>query len=311
MKWLEISLTLEGELVEPVADLLSRIAPGGVAVEAGHIEEDDLEGHPVGHVVVRAYLPQDLDLEERKRRTEEGLWHLGRIRPLPAPVYRAVDEEDWAEAWKAHYQPIAIGRRLLILPAWIPAQSPGRLPLILDPGMAFGTGAHPTTQMMLAALEDYLQPGQTVADLGCGSGILSIAAARLGARHALALDIDAQAVESARQNAQRNGLADRIQVERGSLERLLEEVERSGLAFDLVLANILAPVLHDMLLRGLGRSVSPGGKLILSGILDYQAEPLAAEASRLGLNPAETRSFADWRALVFERQSPPAWEATG
>jgi ribosomal protein L11 methyltransferase len=311
VKWLEISLTLEGELVEPVADLLSRIAPGGVAVEAGQIEEDDLEGHPVGRVVVRAYLPQDLNLEERKRRTEEGLWHLGRIRPLPAPVCRAVDEEDWAEAWKAHYQPIAIGRRLLILPAWIPAQSPDRLPLILDPGMAFGTGAHPTTQMMLAAIEDYLQPGQTVADLGCGSGILSIAAARLGARHALALDIDAQAVESARQNAQRNGLADRIQVERGSLERLLEEVERGGLAFDLVLANILAPVLHDMLLRGLGRSVSPGGKLILSGILDYQAEPLADEASRLGLNPTETRSYADWRALVFERQSPPAWEATG
>jgi ribosomal protein L11 methyltransferase len=311
VKWLEISLTLEGELVEPVADLLSRIAPGGVAVEAGQIEEDDLEGHPVGHVVVRAYLPQDLDLEERKRRTEEGLWHLGRIRPLPAPVYRAVDEEDWAEAWKAHYQPIPIGRRLLILPAWIPAQSPDRLPLILDPGMAFGTGAHPTTQMMLAAIEDHLQPGQTVADLGCGSGILSIAAARLGARHALALDIDAQAVESARRNAQRNGLADRIQVETGSLERLLEEVERGGSAFDLVLANILAPVLHDMLLRGLGRSVSPGGKLILSGILDHQAEPLAAEASRLGLDPAETRSYGDWRALVFERQSPPAWEATG
>lgn len=307
MKWLEVSLTLEGELAEPVADLLARYAPGGVVVEAGRIEDDAGEGHPVGPVVVRAFLPADVDLADRQRSLEEGLWHLGQIQPLPSPVFQPVEETDWSETWKARYRPIAIGRRLIILPAWLPLPAGSRLPLILDPGMAFGTGTHPTTQLVLAALEDHLQAGQTVADLGCGSGILSIAAGRLGASRVQAVDIDPQAVEIARQNVQRNGLADHVQLGVGSLEALKQAAQAAGRGFDLVLANILAPVLEEMLDQGLPGLVEPGGVIILSGILDHQVPSLVERAKGHGLPLLETRAEADWRALVLVREPPPGW----
>jgi ribosomal protein L11 methyltransferase len=305
VKWLEVSLTLDGELAEAVADLLARHAPGGVVIETSRIEDDPGEGHAAGPVIVRAFLPADDALADRQQSLEQGLWHLGQIQALPVPVYQPVEEADWSETWKAHYRAIPIGRRLIILPAWLPQPPGGRLPLILDPGMAFGTGTHPTTQLVLATLEDHLQAGQVVADLGCGSGILSIAAARLGMSRVLAVDIDPQAVEIARQNVERNGLSDRIRVEPGSLEILEQAIQASGLGFDLIVANILAPVLEEMLEQGLPRLVEPGGLIVLSGILDYQAASLAERAAAHGLPLLETRAQADWRALVLKRKPPP------
>lgn len=304
--WLQVAITLESELAEPVADLLSRLAPGGVAVESAQFEDERGEAHPVGPVTVRAFLPSDSTLEDRRRRLEEGLWHLGQIRPLPEPTYSLLEEVDWSEAWKAHYQPIPVGRRLLILPAWLPNLPGERLPVILDPGMAFGTGTHPSTQLILTSLEDHLVSGEAVADLGCGSGILSIAAVVLGAGSALAIDIDPEAVALSRQNAARNGVEGRVRVERGSLELL----RRPGLApaggFPLVLANILASTLTDMLHQGLAETVRSGGRLMLSGILETQAGALQGLCEQRGLRLIETRSQEDWRALVLERTLPPA-----
>ncbi len=301
MTWLEVSLAVSGELAEAVADLLARHAPGGVALEA---EQPEPEGAlSAGLVVLRAYLPQDGRLADRRRAIEEGLWHLGRIQPLPAPAFQTVAEQDWAEAWKAHYRPIAIGRRLLILPAWLPIPPGERQPLILDPGMAFGTGTHPSTQLCLAALEDYLQPGCSAVDLGCGSGILSIAAARLGAGRVLALDNDPLAVRVARENLERNGLADRVEIRLGSLPEALAENAASGTR--LLLANILAPVLEAMLVEGLAGTVVPEGVVILSGILDHQAHHLVAACAECGLTVVETRADGDWRALVLKRRPAP------
>ncbi len=307
MKWLEVSLTVDGELAESVADLLARVAPGGVAVEAALILDEADEGRAAGPVTVRAYLAEDQTLADRRRQIDEGLWHLSRIQPLPEPGYRTLEEQDWAEAWKAHYHPIPIGRRLLILPAWLPAAPGERLPLIMDPGMAFGTGTHPTTQLVLAILEERLLPGQRVVDLGCGSGILSIAAARLGAAEILALDIDPLAVEVTRENLRRNGVEERVQTGVGSLIDLRQA--QPPVQADLVLANILAPVLTTMLRQGLAETVRPGGVLVLSGVLDHQAEAVLEEARAQGLVVDEVRAQADWRALVLKRRPPPMTEA--
>ena len=298
--WIEISLTLEPELAEPVAELLARHVPGGVSLETSTIDDDRGEGRATGPVTVRAYLPAGAELAARRQRIEEGLWFLGRIRPLPPADFREVEEADWAERWKDRYQPIRVGRRLVIVPAWLEPPGAPSLPILLDPGMAFGTGAHPTTRLVLGALEDYLVPGGSVADLGCGSGVLSIAAGRLGAARILALDVDAQAVRATEENAARNGLRGAIEIRQGSLEAMLERPP-----FDLLLANILASVLEDLLRRGLALSLDPLGIAILSGVLDSQVEPVLRAAEAQGLTPLETRAEEDWRALVLKRTPPP------
>jgi len=301
VSWLEVSLTVDGELAEAVADLLARHATGGVAIESAL--EGEEAAQPDTPVIVRAYLPADETLEERRTSVEQGLWHLGMIHPLPAPGYRSVAEEDWSEAWKEHYHPIRIGRRLLVLPAWLPSPNEDLLPIVLDPGMAFGTGTHPSTQLCLAALEDHLHPGDEVVDLGCGSGILSIAAVRLGARRVLALDIDPLAVRITHENAERNGVASQITVRAGSLADLLDA---SPPVADLMVANILAPVLDEMARQGLARAVRPGGVLILAGVLDVQAEGLEATCLAHGLERLEQRQAGEWRALILKSKPPYA-----
>jgi ribosomal protein L11 methyltransferase len=299
LSWLEIRMAVSGELAEAVADLLARHAPGGVAIESQREGED--AALPETPVIVCAYLPADDTLDARRASVEEGLWHLGMIQPLPAPAYRPVAEQDWAEAWKVHYHPIRVGRRLLILPAWLPSPDDTRLPIVLDPGMAFGTGTHPSTQLCLAALEDHLHPGDEVIDLGCGSGILSIAAARLGAHRVRALDLDPLAVRITRENAERNGVAALIVARAGSLSDVLEAGAPSA---DLMVANILAPTLDEMARQGLARAVRPGGVLILAGVLAEQAEALEATCVEHSLDPVEQREAGEWRALVLKSKPP-------
>jgi ribosomal protein L11 methyltransferase len=296
---MEISLTVDGEMAEAVADLLARHAPGGVAIESALGGEQ--AARPETPVIVRAYLAPDERLQARRSEIEAGLWHLGMIRPLPAPVYRQVAEQDWAEAWKEHYRPIRIGRGLLILPAWLSNPDESRLAIVLDPGMAFGTGTHPSTQLCLAALEDYVQAGDEVIDLGCGSGILSIGAVLLGARRVRALDIDPLAVRITRENAGRNGVAAWVEVSDGSLENLLQSAVPAP---DLLVANILAPVLDDMARHGMSRAVRPGGTVILAGVLAEQAEPLAVTCLEHGFDRVELRRSGEWRALVLKSKPP-------
>src|SRR5512146_1879864 len=146
MYWLEVSLTINGELAEAVADVLARFAPNGVMTEQAvrYIDAED-EGTAAGPITVRAYLPADEKLDETRTKLEESLFYLGMIRPLPAPVYTPVADRNWMEAWKEHYRPIPIGKRLIIVPVWLESPDPGRIPIRIDPGMAFGTGTHPTT----------------------------------------------------------------------------------------------------------------------------------------------------------------------
>jgi ribosomal protein L11 methyltransferase len=300
VKWLEVSFELSGEMVEPVADLLARLTPGGVSI-TGPLRENGDET-----LSVAAYLPYDEQLESSKQRIEEGIWHLSQISPIPEPVYRSVEEEDWATAWKEHYLPVAIGRRLLIQPAWLGRPPEGkRLPILIEPGMAFGTGLHPTTRMTMAALEDRLEQGMRVADVGCGSGILSIAAGLLGAETILSLDIDPIAVRTTLENLEANDLAAKARVVLGSLPELQQAVRQARRGFDVILANILLDILIELLAGGIAGCLSSSGVLILSGILDTQEEDLLEACQAAGMVVIERRAEADWRALIVKRNPPP------
>lgn len=304
--WLEVSLNVDGELAEAVAEVLARFAPDGVVIESTKVITDDAdnEGRVVGPLRISAYLTMDNQIEETRQKITEALWYLGRIRPLPGPQFTPIVEKDWSEAWKQHYQPIAIGKRLIIVPAWMEIDAQGRIPIRIDPGMAFGTGTHPTTQLCLEAIEECFdedQNLQTVIDLGCGSGILAVAALKLGAQHALGVDIDADAMHAAIKNAETNDVSSSLEVGLGSLD----EIKAGAFSMQsapLVFANILAPVIIKLFDQGLGDLVEPAGKLVLSGILAEQAGDVASAAHRHGFTKIEQLHSGDWVALLVERQ---------
>ncbi len=315
--WLEVALTVDGELAEAVADVLARFAPEGVTTEqAVDYNDEEDEGTPIGPITVRAYLPADDRLEGTRRKLEESLYYLGTIRPLPAATFTPIADRNWMEAWKERYKPIPIGERLLILPAWLESPDERRLPIKIDPGMAFGTGTHPTTQLCLEFIERLCAAGprtaddgprsavrgpSSVIDIGCGSGILSIAALKLGAETALGVDIDEAAVRASRENAAANGIAEAsFELGLGSVQEILDgrfAVSRATL----VLANILAPVIVRLFEAGMAALVAPGGAIVLSGILEAQADQVLDAAQAQGLEPVERRQMGDWVALLLKR----------
>jgi ribosomal protein L11 methyltransferase len=296
-RWIEVEFNLAGELAEPVAELLVRLAPQGVAVERDPAAAGDT-------VRLRAWLPDDPALPTRQRELEEGLWHLSQIQPIPEPSFRTIPQEGWSDAWRDLHHPLPVGKRLLVLPPWATAPDDSRLALRIEPGMAFGTGTHPTTRHCLEYLEGLVQPGMLVADLGCGSGILGIAAARLGARQVLAYDSDPEAVAAARENAVRNGVEHVLHIQLGSLADLRVQPAVQHAEVHLLVANIHAGALEQMLAQGLGEIVARSGRIVLSGILEDQAEALVAAAEAGGLALVADRSEGDWRTLLLERKPP-------
>jgi ribosomal protein L11 methyltransferase len=296
------------EAVEAVSEILSRVAPGGVSVEAGYdLVDEGLAARvdPTKPVVIRAYLSsRDRGAEERAiAEVDVALGHLQAfgLRPIGALQTRFVDEADWAAAWKDHFPVLRIGRRLVIRPSWRRHDRAGdEVVLNLDPGMAFGTGLHPTTRLCLVALEALADgpgslDGARVLDVGCGSGILSIAAARLGAREVVALDVDPIAVEATIANARRNRLAGRIDTRQGSLP--------SGAGpFDLVLANLIASLLVQ-LAPLLAEELRTGGRLLASGIF-LDREAVVVEACKAaGLETVARRQEVDWIVLEAVRKA--------
>jgi ribosomal protein L11 methyltransferase len=312
MNWLEVSLTVNGELAEAVADVLARFAYSGVMMEQGVKYTDDEDaGTPTGPITVRAYLEMNDQIEETRQKLEESLYYLGRIQPLPAASYKEIADQNWMESWKQHYRPILIGERLVIVPAWMDSPDPNRIAIKIDPGMAFGTGTHPTTQLCLELMEKVyahekvdrgplsetvFRPPSTVIDIGCGSGILSIAAIKLGAKSALGVDIDAGSVVNARENAGANQVGNELILEVGSVQEILD----GRFAFrkaPLVLANILAPVIIRLFGAGLDELIEDDGTIILSGILQEQAPSVIEAAQSRGLKMIDRRQMGDWVAL--------------
>lgn len=300
-RWLEVSLTVDGEMAEAVSEVLNRFVSQGVVVEQA-VQYNDAEdlGTPYGPMKVYGYLVIDQDIEETRQRLEEALYFLGRIQPLPEPEFRAIADENWMEAWKKHYHPIPIGEKLLILPACVEEYDPARIPVRIDPSMAFGTGTHPTTQLCMAMVEKYTLPGKPVIDVGCGSGILSIAALKLGASKAVGVDIDNASVKATYENGAANGVEDHLECGVGSV-RELRQGHFSLRHAPVVVANILAPVIIRLFDDGLADLVERGGTLVLSGILAEQAAGVEAAGQSKGLEFVERVQQNDWVAIVLRQ----------
>ncbi len=307
MNWLEVTLVVNGELAEAVADVLARFAYSGVMMEQGvkYNDEEDA-GTPTGPITVRAYLEVDDQLEEKRQKLEESLYYLGMIQPLPAPTYRQIADQNWMEAWKQHYKPILVGKRLVIVPAWMESPDPARVAIKIDPGMAFGTGTHPTTQLCLELMEKFFddEPSSIVhrpspvIDVGCGSGILSIAAIKLGAQSVLGVDIDFGSVKNSRENADANKVGQELILGVGSVD----EIRNGQFAFSeapLVVANILAPVIIRLFDSGLADLIEGQGSILLSGILEDQAERVIEAGRAKALHLKERRQMGDWVALAM------------
>jgi ribosomal protein L11 methyltransferase len=300
MRWLELSVTADVEAVEAVSEILGRVAAGTAVLPTALIRDpgDELAARedPSAPYVVTAHVADGPGAIGQIESTERALWHLQAfgLRPVGPLQVRPVDETDWTDAWKAHYVPQRIGR-VVILPSWIDEPvAAGEVAIRLDPGMAFGTGLHPTTRGCLALLQEVEPMPASVLDVGCGSGILAIAALALGARRAIGLDTDLLAVEAARANGAANGMADRLTVTHGSLPEAAAE------RHPLVLANLVAAVLVELAGR-LADHVEPGGTLLASGIIDPRAGEVVEALQAAGLRLTERRDDGEWVSLRLEQ----------
>ena len=283
MRWTEIIIDAGPEATDAVGAALYAVGCGGFEVREAAVPP-----------AIAGYLPVDDRLEDRLGLLKDALAALpghGVIGAGTDLTLRYVEEADWANAWKEFYKPFRVGRRLVVTPPWEhPELAPDDIPLVIDPGMAFGTGSHPTTQLCLVALEDYVRPGARVADIGTGSGILAIAAAKMGASHVAANDNDPLAVRIARENAVANG----VPVE-------ITDALPTG-QYDAVVANILADVIIGMA-EELQVLLAPGGVLLVSGIIDTREADVRLALEGIGLNHLETRRQTEWVALVFRQEA--------
>lgn len=304
--WLELSVESDLEAVEAVSEILARVAPEGTSVEPGfELVDEGLAARidPARPAIVRAYLSAaDPALAERLAAdVARDLGHLSAfgLRPIGPLTTRVVAASDWAEAWKAHFPVMRIGRRFVIRPSWRRHRAIGdEIVLALDPGMAFGTGLHPTTRICLEGLEGLAETGaldvDRVLDVGCGSGILSIAAARLGARSVTAVDIDPIAIGATTANARRNRLAQRIRPRLGSLP--------SGDGpYDLVIANLIASVLIGHA-RDLAGELSADGRWLVSGIFADREGAVREAFAAAGLAITNRWAEDEWVALAGTRR---------
>jgi ribosomal protein L11 methyltransferase len=303
--WLELAVVADIEAVEAVSEILGRVATGGASVEPAFELVDEGLGariDPARPAIVRAYLAADDETAARRGVAEasEALGHLQAfgLRPIGELTTRLIHEADWATAWKEHFPVLRTGRRMVVRPTWRRhRRRPGEVVIALDPGMAFGTGLHPTTRLCLAAVEaladDGLVRGARVLDVGCGSGILSIAAAHLGAATVLGLDTDPIAVEATTANARTNGV-DAVVMARN------RTIPSAGPAYHIVLANLIASLLIE-LADGLRDELRPGGVLVASGIFVDRAMDVRRALRAVGFTIDREWTEGDWLALAARR----------
>ncbi|KIL38290.1 50S ribosomal protein L11 methyltransferase [Gordoniibacillus kamchatkensis] len=322
MKWHEITVHTTAEAVEMASNFLHELGAGGVTIEEweppdkprdtslGQWYELLPSSVPEGRAVLQGYYVEGTDLEEvlaeLKRRMAE-LADYGIDTGNPEYAVRLVDEQDWANAWKQYFKPLRVTERLTIKPTWEPYDaSPNEIVLELDPGMAFGTGTHATTSLCLKALEQVIRPSDDVIDVGTGSGVLAIAAAKLGARHVLALDLDPVAVSSATENVRLNGLEEAITVRHSDLLQALKDSgsgESVGVRMpvQVVVANILAEIIL-LFIDDVAQVLPSGGRYIVSGIITAKEQIIEEALSAAGFGIESKDSDQDWVVFVARKK---------
>lgn len=311
LKWTELCIHTTNEAIEPISNIIHEAGAGGVVIEDsqeldkdrdttfGEIYELDPDDYPEEGVKLKAYLPVNSFVGETVSEIKQAINNL-LIYDIDLGVntitLSEVNEEDWATAWKKYYKPVKISEKITITPTWEDYQpvSTDELIIELDPGMAFGTGTHPTTVLSIQALESYMKKDDNIIDVGCGSGVLSIASVLLGANEVLALDLDDVAVQSAKLNAKVNKVDSSIQVKQNNL---LEHIEKQP---DVIVANILA----EIILRfdqDAFRLLKPGGIFITSGIIQQKKEQVKEGLEKCGFLIEEINQMEDWISIIAKK----------
>ncbi|MDQ5839755.1 MAG: 50S ribosomal protein L11 methyltransferase [Chloroflexota bacterium] len=299
MRWLALSVEADVEAVEAVSEIFGRLGQGSVveplALVADGADEQALRPDPAAGYRVTAWIPDEAEATDAIDRTRRALWHLRAfdLRPMSELSVTTTDDAAWATAWRDGYEPIRSGR-LTIVPSWLEPPKGSDLVIRLDPGMAFGTGLHPTTRACLELLQTVESMPTAVLDVGTGSGILALAALRLGTSRAVGYDTDELAVEASTANARANGLSDRFAAHHGTLPELAAEL------FPLVVANLVAAVLVELAPR-LATHTAPGGTLIASGIIESRSDEVEAALTVAGYEVVDWITEGDWVTVRLVR----------
>ncbi len=300
-RWVEVTVPANAESVESVCELLSTFGYNeGVVIEEPYKQDDDgdnLEIDPTRPVLVRTWLPVDDQIEQRKDDLARAVWHFQQIGGVGEPTFAEREEEDWANAWKEHFQILRIGKSFVVRPTWRDYEPrEGDRVIHLDPGMAFGTGLHPSTEMCMLFAEEVDLDGRDVLDIGAGSGILAIGALRAGASSAVAVEIDPVAARALAENVKLNDMDDRITV-------IAAPIDQAGLGdatYPVVFGNLIARILADNA-EAIARHIAPGGILIASGIIEEREQLVVDAFQPLGVSVKARKQAGDWVALLLER----------
>ncbi|MGG4217386.1 50S ribosomal protein L11 methyltransferase [Paenibacillus jamilae] len=321
MLWNEITIHTSEEAIEMISNFLHEAGAGGVSIEEsgslnkprdtsyGQWYDRPLNDIPEGQAIIKGYFAEEVDMDSVRAQIEPRVEQLRTFDIDPGEVQyelKTVNEDDWANAWKQYFKPLRVSDRLTIKPTWEeyePASEDEKI-IELDPGMAFGTGTHPTTSLCLRTLESVIQGGEEVIDVGTGSGILAIGAVKLGAKHVLALDLDPVAVSSARENTRLNELEERITIKESDLLSVLNASDPTlgiQLPVKLVVANILAEIIL-LFIDDVYNALQPGGIYIASGIWKNKEEAVETALKAAGFEIAEINRDEDWLAFVARKR---------
>lgn len=300
--WYQLSVDVDSEAVESVTELFGRYGFNeGVAIEEPYVQDEDGDNPDVDlekPFTVHTYVPEEDFRPEIVEQLRQGLYYLGQLRGVSDLRVSNLQEQDWANAWKEHFQVHRIGDRVVIRPPWREYEPQGDdLVIVLDPGMAFGTGLHPSTRLSMLGTEEAVKPGDTVLDVGTGSGILAFAAAKLGASKVDTVDVETVAVKATADNAALNGLSDVIAVELGSVG---PGEPFWGEQYDVVIANIIARVLIE-LSEAIVAHTKPGGMIVLAGIIETREQDVINAFTTAGVTVINRRFAEDWVSLVLTR----------
>lgn len=309
MDYIQVAIETKREAIEAISYFLIEDGAGGVEIADPKdvtsqdrtvvfydLIDESLLNQDQEKVFVKAYYPVELNINEKINQIKERLKHVSEFLDIGSGKISLLDmpEEEWANAWKKYYKPVKLGKNILIKPTWEDYEVTDELVIEMDPGMAFGTGTHATTAMCAVLVEKLLTPSATVLDIGTGSGILGILAAKLGAKKVLGVDIDPVAVKVAKENIQVNQVDAIMQVESGNLTEVVKEKS------DLIVSNIIADVII-MLSSQIGKVMKEDGLWIASGIIDTRKEDVISHMNANGFEIVEMSEENDWIALVAKR----------